>query len=68
MIKKYFFSDFKSTEWDLFLNENYNDNLLFSYDIIRYEQEYYKSINESYYLKYLDEMNFSMNTIVSKNK
>jgi len=58
MIKKYFFSDFKSTEWDLFLNENYNDNLLFSYDIIRYEQEYYKSINESYYLKYLDEIAF----------
>tara|TARA_B100000767_G_scaffold275531_1_gene313053 strand:- start:19143 stop:20096 length:954 start_codon:yes stop_codon:yes gene_type:complete len=56
MIKKYFFKDFEKTEWDLFLSKNYTDNLLFSYDIIRYEQEYYKSINESYYIKHLDEI------------
>ena len=56
MIKKYFFKDFENTKWDLFLSENYNDNLLFSSDVIRFEQEYYKSINESYYLKYLGEI------------
>ena len=56
MIKKYFFKDLEKNEWNLFLSENYNDNLLFSYDIIKYEQEYFNSINESYFYKYLNEI------------
>ena len=56
MIKKNHFKDFDNVNWNEFLKRNFNDYLLFDYNYVTYESEYYSGENLTYFLKHNNEI------------
>lgn len=56
MIKKHFFKDIENNIWDEFLRENFIDYLLFDSNYLNYENEYFESLNQSFYLTHNNEI------------
>jgi len=56
MLKKNHFKDFDSESWNDFLKINFNDYVLFDFNYVTYESEYFSGENLTYFLKYNNEI------------
>lgn len=56
MIKKNHFKDFDNENWNEFLKINFNDYILFDFNYITYESEYFGGENLTYFLKHNNEI------------